>query len=112
VACAATFAGERQSQFALAYLRLALRLDPERDEAWMLVGDLLNQGDDRKGAIEAFNHITPSSPHYQAAQGKLAWTYQESGDKARALDDRQGVHDRRAGRPRRPGRLGRPAARQ
>lgn len=86
VACAATFAGERQAQFALAYLRLALRLDPERDEAWMLVGDLLNQGDDRKGAIEAFNHITPSSPQYQAAQGKLAWTYQESGDKARALE--------------------------
>jgi tetratricopeptide (TPR) repeat protein len=86
VACAATFAGERQSQFALAYLRLALRLDPERDEAWMLVGDLLNQGDDRKGAIEAFSHITPSSPQYQAAQGKLAWTYQESGDKARALE--------------------------
>ena len=86
VACAATFAGERQSQFALAYLRLALRLDPEREEAWLLVGDLLNQGDDHKGAIEAFNHIPSSSPQYQAAQGKLAWTYQETGDKARALE--------------------------
>lgn len=86
VACAATFAGERQSQFALAYLRLALRLDPDRDEAWMLVGDLLNQGDDHKGAIEAFNRVQTSSPQYQSAQGKLAWTYQESGDKARALE--------------------------
>lgn len=86
VACAATFAGERQSQFALAYLRLALRLDPEREEAWLLVGDLLNQADDHRGAIEAFGHILPSSTQYATAQSKLAWTYQESGDKAKALE--------------------------
>ncbi len=86
VACAATFAGERQTQFALAYLRLALRLDPERDEAWFLVGDLLNQGNDHAGAIDAFSHILPDSPQYLTAQGKLAWTYQESGDKVRALE--------------------------
>jgi len=86
VACAATFAGERQSQFALAYLRLALRLDPEREEAWLLVGDLLNQADDHRGAIEAYGHIPPSSPQYATAQGKLAWTYQQSGDKPRALE--------------------------
>lgn len=86
IACAATFAGERQSQFALAYLRLALRLDPDRDEAWLLLGDLLNQADDHRGAIEAFGHIPASSAQYQTAQGKLAWTYQESGDKTRALE--------------------------
>ena len=86
VACAATFAGERQSQFALAYLRLALRLDPEREEAWLLVGDLLNQADDHRGAIDAFGRIPSSSPQYATAQSKLAWTYQQSGDKARALE--------------------------
>jgi len=86
VACAATFAGERQSQFALAYLRLALRLDPQREEAWLLVGDLLNQADDHRGAIDAFGHIAASSPQYATAQSKLAWTYQQSGDKPRALE--------------------------
>nr|WP_295107567.1 tetratricopeptide repeat protein [uncultured Caulobacter sp.] len=86
VACAATFAGERQSQFALAYLRLALRLDPTRDEAWVLVGDLLNQGEDPQGAIEAYAHVQPGSPHYASAQSKTAWAWNDIGDKAKALD--------------------------
>lgn len=86
VACAATFAGERQTQFALAYLRLALRLDPARDEAWVLVGDLLNQGEDPKGAIEAYAHVLPGSPHYASAQSKTAWAWNDIGDKAKALE--------------------------
>jgi tetratricopeptide (TPR) repeat protein len=86
VACAATFAGERQSQFALAYLRLALRLDPTRDEAWVLVGDLLNQNEDPQGAIEAYGHVPQSSSHYASAQSKSAWAWNDLGDKAKALD--------------------------
>jgi tetratricopeptide (TPR) repeat protein len=86
VACAATFAGERQTQFALAYLRLALRLDPTRDEAWVLVGDMLNQNEDPQGAIEAYGHVAPGSPHYASAQSKTAWAWNEIGDKARALE--------------------------
>jgi len=79
VACAATFASERQSQFALAYLRLALRLEPDREEAWLLVGDLLNQNEDRAGAIAAFEKIPVGSPQYAVARTKLAWTYQQAG---------------------------------
>ncbi|WP_454715714.1 tetratricopeptide repeat protein [Caulobacter segnis] len=86
VACAATFAGERQTQFALAYLRLALRLDPTRDEAWVLVGDLLNQSGDPQGAIEAYAHVQPGSPHYASAQSKTAWAWNDIGDKAKALE--------------------------
>ncbi|ALL13542.1 tetratricopeptide repeat protein [Caulobacter henricii] len=86
VACAATFAGERQSQFALAYLRLALRLDPEREDAWLLLGDLLNQAGDHAGAVEAYGHIAPGSLQSAVARSKLAWTYQQAGDKTRALD--------------------------
>ncbi len=86
VACAATFAGERQGEFALVYLRLALRLDPGRDEAWVLVGDLLNQKQDPKGAIEAYNHVQPGSPHYASAQSKTAWAWNDLGDKAKALE--------------------------
>lgn len=86
IACAATFVGERQTQFALAYLRLALRLDPERDEAWVLVGDLLNQGDDHQAAIEAYSRVPPGSPHYASAQSKIAWAWNALGDKDKALE--------------------------
>ncbi len=86
IACAATFAGERQTQFALAYLRLALRLDPERDEAWVLVGDLLNQGDDHQAAIEAYGRVPSGSAHYASAQSKIAWAWNELGDKTKALE--------------------------
>jgi tetratricopeptide (TPR) repeat protein len=85
VACAATFAQERQSQFSLAYLRLALRLDPKRDDAWLLVGDLLAQDDDDAGAREAYAKVLPGSPRYVAAQSKLAWSYQTGGDKPKAI---------------------------
>lgn len=85
VACAASFANERQSQYSLAYLRLALRLDPKRDDAWLLVGDLLAQDDDVAGAREAYAKAPTTSPRYIAAQSKLAWSYQTNGDKPRAL---------------------------
>jgi tetratricopeptide (TPR) repeat protein len=85
VACAATFASERQSQFSLAYLRLALRLDPKRDDAWLLVGDLLAEDDDHPGAREAYAKVLPASSRYVAAQSKLAWSYQAAGDKPPAL---------------------------
>ena len=85
VACAATFASERQSQFSLAYLRLALRLDPKRDDAWLLVGDLLAQDDDDAGAREAYAKVPSGSPRYVAAQSKLAWSYQTGGDKPKAI---------------------------
>lgn len=86
VACAATFAGERQVQFAQAYLRLALRLDPSRDEAWVLLGDLMNQNEDPKGAIEAYAHVPPTSAHYVSAQSKSAWAWNDLGEKAKALE--------------------------
>ncbi|MBO9710443.1 MAG: tetratricopeptide repeat protein [Caulobacter sp.] len=83
--CAASFATERQSQFSLAYLRLALRLDPKRDDAWLLVGDLLAQDDDVTGAREAYAKTPVGSQQYVTAQMKLAWSYQSGGDKPRAL---------------------------
>ncbi len=85
VACAASFASERQSQFGLAYLRLALRLDPKRDDAWLLVGDLLAQDDDQPGARDAYAKVAPTSTRYVAAQSKLAWSYQTAGEKDKAV---------------------------
>lgn len=85
VACAAMFTTERQSQFALAYLRLALHVDPKREDALMMVGDLLQQGGDEAGARTAYARIPASSPRYAAAQGKIAWSLQEAGETDKAV---------------------------
>ncbi len=85
VACAAVFSNERQSQFALAYLRLALHLDPKREDALLMVGDLLDQGGDPEAARAAYARVPATSSRYPAAQGKIAWTLQNAGDKAKAL---------------------------
>jgi len=82
---AAIMTSAKQTQFALAYLRLALKLDPERDEAWVMVGDLMSSGGDNTSAREAYNAVKPGSLEYGQAQSKLAWTYQNAGDKETAL---------------------------
>jgi tetratricopeptide (TPR) repeat protein len=85
LAPAAVMVSAKQGQFALAYLRLALKLDPERDEAWVMVGDLMSEAGDVAAAREAYSKPRPSSPEYSAAQSKLAWSYQNEGDKETAL---------------------------
>jgi len=70
---------------ALAYLRLALRLDPELNNAWLLVGDLLQEAGDRDGARQAYSMARPGSAEYQSAQSKLAWSYQAAKDPTTAL---------------------------
>ena len=75
----------KQNQFALAYLRLALRLDPKRDEAWVMVGDVLSGAGDNAAAREAYAKVKPGSEEFGAAQAKLAWTYQNGGEKETAL---------------------------
>ena len=75
----------KQNQMALAYLRLALRLDPGLANAWLLVGDLLQDSGDRDGARQAYGMAQPGSPEYQAAQSKLAWSYQSAKDSTTAL---------------------------
>ena len=75
---------QKQDALALDYLRLALRLDPANDEAWLLVGELLGQAD-VAGAREAYASVPPGSESYVAARGKLAWSYQSAGDHDTAL---------------------------
>ena len=76
---------QKQEEGALAYLRLALRLDPGRDEAWVLVGDVLADVGDVEGARAAYARPQPGSDEFVAARGKLAWSYQTAGDKDSAL---------------------------
>jgi tetratricopeptide (TPR) repeat protein len=85
LAPAAVMISAKQNQFALAYLRLALALDPRRDEAWIMVGDLMSAAGDDGAARAAYGKPRPASVEYPTAQAKLAWTYQNAGDKETAL---------------------------
>ncbi|HEY8617457.1 tetratricopeptide repeat protein [Phenylobacterium sp.] len=85
LAPAATMLQAKQTQLALAYLRLVLRLDPQRDEAWVMVGDIMQASGDSEAARAAYGKPKPSSPEYAAAQAKLAWTYQSAKDTQTAL---------------------------
>jgi len=81
---AAGLLAQKQDQAALAYLRLALRLDPENDDAWVLVGDILSVAD-ADAAREAYAHVGPKSDRYVSARDKLVWSYDNAGDHATAL---------------------------
>jgi Flp pilus assembly protein TadD len=84
-AVAANLTAESQQDLAMAYLRLALRLDPQRDEAWLLVGDLLNEGTSRAEARAAYGKVRAGDGDYPSAQARIAWSWQAEGDKAKAL---------------------------
>jgi tetratricopeptide (TPR) repeat protein len=81
----ATMIAGKQTQIALGYLRLILRLDPQRDDAWLMVGDIMQAAGDTDAARAAYNHPKPTSAEYGAGQAKLAWTYQQADDHQTAL---------------------------
>lgn len=85
LAPSATMIAAKQTQIALSYLRLVLRLDPQRDEAWVMVGDIMEGAGDTEAARLAYGMPRPGSAEYAAAQAKLAWTYQAADDKDTAL---------------------------
>jgi tetratricopeptide (TPR) repeat protein len=85
LAPAATMLAAKQNQLAMADLRLALRLDPNRDEAWVMVGDIKADEGDQDAARAAYSIPKPGSPEYAQARAKLAWTYQTQKDPATAL---------------------------
>ncbi|MDR3510172.1 MAG: tetratricopeptide repeat protein [Caulobacteraceae bacterium] len=66
---------EKQPELGLAYLRLVLRLDPKRDEAWLLVGDSMVSSGDLDAAREAYSHPQPGSPDFIDARARLISTY-------------------------------------
>ncbi len=82
---AALLLSAKEGDAGLAYLRLALRLDPTLDEAWVLVGDAMDTANDPAAARIAYGHVQPGSPEYTTAQGRLAISLESNGDKAGAL---------------------------
>ena len=85
LAPAATLISAKQYPVGLAYLRLALRLDPQRNDGWLMLGDVLQQQGDIEGARAAYLRPKPSAAEFPAAQSKLAWSYQSAGDKVQAM---------------------------
>lgn len=85
IAPAAAMIAEKQAELALSYLQLALRLDPKRDEAWVLVGDVMAGVGDPDAARDAYARVAVGSPNYSGARAKMAWTYQQAGDEEQAL---------------------------
>ena len=85
LAPAATMISAKQEPTGMAYLRLSLRLDPNRNDAWLMLGDLLQSRGDIEGARAAYSRPKPNSAEFPAAQAKLAWSHQSAGDKDGAL---------------------------
>jgi tetratricopeptide (TPR) repeat protein len=67
------------------YLRLALRLDPQQNEAWVFLGDVLSEADDHDGARAAYAHVPASSPDWLDARQRVIASYQSQGDLDTAL---------------------------
>lgn len=85
LAPAAAMLGAKQDQIALAYLRMILRLDPNRNDAWLMVGDVMTGAGDAQAAREAYSKPKPGSPDFAAARAKLAWSYQGEDNGAEAV---------------------------
>lgn len=84
-AAASVLVAHREEEGALAYLRLALRLDPDRATAWLLVGDILSDVGDKVDARAAYQAPKPGEAAFVTARGKLAWSFQGDGQKDQAL---------------------------
>jgi tetratricopeptide (TPR) repeat protein len=77
---AAVMIAQRQSEPGVSYLRLALRLDPELDQAWLMVGDAMNQAKDLVAAEEAWGRVRPASANFVDARSRIAYARQAAGD--------------------------------
>ncbi|MGE0409476.1 MAG: tetratricopeptide repeat protein [Amphiplicatus sp.] len=71
--------GDPQLDLPLTLARLALYLDPHRDEARRLVGWILGAYGDYEGARLALAEIRPSSPHFEQARIEMAGALSAAG---------------------------------
>jgi len=85
VELAVLLVSDHQSELALSFLRLALRLDPDRAEAWILTGEILEQMGDQVGGRSSFLQVKASNVSYPGARLRLALSFQQAGDRVQAL---------------------------
>jgi Flp pilus assembly protein TadD len=67
------------------FLRLAIRLDPQQNEAWVFLGDILVQQEDFDGGRAAYLQVPTSSIDWIDARQRLIASYQAQGDLDTAL---------------------------
>ena len=75
----------RRADLGLIYVRLALRLDPSLDQAWLVLGDTLAGAGDPDGARDAYRRVREDRPEGAAAAERLALAAEAAGDKVEAL---------------------------
>ena len=75
---------DKQPEMGLMYLHLILRLDPGKDDALLLAGDVVGSTGAAEEARAAYLQISPKSPRYADARERLVWSYQAD-DKITAL---------------------------
>lgn len=75
----------KQINEAEVYLRLALKLDGGRDEAWVLLGDIRASSDQHEFARDAYGHVAAASPNWSEARQRIVASYQAQGDNETAL---------------------------
>jgi tetratricopeptide (TPR) repeat protein len=80
LAPAADFLAGKETDMGLAYLELVLRLDPNRGEAWVLVGETRALMGDIDGARAAYARPLPGTPEYLDARAQLIATYDQPQD--------------------------------
>jgi Flp pilus assembly protein TadD len=76
---------EKRFAEAEIYLRLALRLDPQEDEAWVFLGNILTQAGQGEAGRAAYAHVPQSSPDFIDARQLVIASYQQDGDTDTAL---------------------------
>ena len=74
---AAVLLSEKQPQLGEDFLRLVLRLDPKRDEAWLLLGDAASALGDTDGARAAYAEPQPGSLVYIGSRTRLIASYDD-----------------------------------
>jgi Flp pilus assembly protein TadD len=82
---AAAASSVRHGDLGLVYTRLALRLDPTLDEAWMVLGEELSQGHHLEEARDAWAKVRQSSRFWADARSHIAFSLGQSGDPAGAI---------------------------
>jgi tetratricopeptide (TPR) repeat protein len=82
---------QHQAELSLIYARLALRLNPAADQAWLMAGDAFTVAHDDVAARTAWANIAPASPLYVAARARYAYSLQRSGDNPGALAMMQSI---------------------
>jgi tetratricopeptide (TPR) repeat protein len=67
------------------YLRLGLKLDPQNNEAWMLLGDVRAAAGEYELARECYEKVAPNSDAGLEARERIITSYQNAGDHDKAL---------------------------